>query len=172
MPRPIRRSVDLTSYPDLVAIYLGFRASTPRGVLSLMRIGLGLRRIQKTFPPGLLAHEFFLLGPLHVGFRQYWTDLASLQAFTTAPQHAAWWAGFGRDAQGGGFWHETYCRRGGMEAMYIGMPPIGLARFAPALDPVGPFMTSAQRLGPASLDARTPGEAAAPQANPESQTAA
>ncbi len=129
-----------------MVIYLGFRANAPRGLISLMRIGLGLRRIQAKHPPGLLAHEFFLLGPFHVGFRQYWTDLESLQAFTHAPQHAAWWASFGRDAKGGGFWHETYCRRGGMEAMYIAMPQIGFARFAPPLEPVGPFMTSAQRL--------------------------
>ena len=167
MSRPTRRSVDLSAYPDLVAIYLGFKASTPRGLLSLMRIGLGLRRIQKTFPPGLLGHEFFLLGPFHVGFRQYWTDLKSLQTFTTAPRHAAWWAAFGRDAQGGGFWHETYCRRGGIEAMYVGMEPIGLGRFAPPLDPVGPFMTSAQRLGSVPAEARSSGEAASPQSVPD-----
>jgi hypothetical protein len=147
MQQPNRRSVDLSAYPDLVVIYLGYRANAPRGLLSLMRIGLGLRRIQAAFPKGLLAHEFFLLGPLHVGFRQYWTDLKSLQEFTRAPRHAAWWASFGKDAKGGGFWHETYCRTGGIEAMYIDMPKIGLGRFAPVLDPVGPAMTSAQRLG-------------------------
>ncbi len=144
---PTRRSVDLSAYPDLVVVYLGYRASAPRGLITLMQIGLGLRRIQAAYPPGLLLHEFFLLGPFHVGFRQYWTDFESLRAFTVAPQHAAWWAILGKDPKGGGFWHETYCRRGGIEAMYIDMPPLGLGRFAPPLEPVGPYMTSAQRLG-------------------------
>ena len=162
MPQPTRRSVDLSAYPDLVVIYLGYRAAGARGLVSLAKIGLGLRRLRRAFPPGLLAHESFMLGPFHVGFRQYWTDLSSLQTFTRAPQHAAWWAAFGRDAEGGGFWHETYCRRGGIEAMYIDMPRIGLGRFAPPLDPVGPFMTSAQRLGTVATRVKSPAEAAVP----------
>jgi hypothetical protein len=147
MQPPSRRSVDLSDYPDLVVIYLGYRASAPRGLLSLLRIGLGLLKINSAHPPGLLTHEFFMLGLFHVGFRQYWKDLKSLQDFTRAPQHAAWWASFGKDTKGGGFWHETYCRSGGIEAIYINMPEIGLARFAPPLDPVGSSMTTAQRLG-------------------------
>lgn len=145
MPKPKRRTVDLSGFPDLVVIYLGYRASTPRGLLSLLRIGLGLKKIQAAEPTGLLAHEFFLLGPFHVCFRQYWSDLKSLHQFTHAGQHAEWWASFGKDTQGGGFWHETYCRSGGMEALYINMPVIGLGRFAPAVDPLQ--STTAQRLG-------------------------
>ena len=146
MPQPTRRSVDLSPYPDLVVIYLGYRAASLRGLPSLLTIGWGLRRIRRSPPPGLLTQDTFMFGPLHIGFRQYWADMTSLQAFTRAPQHAAWWASFGQDAEGGGFWHETYCRRGGMEAVYIDMPSIGFGRFAPPRDPVGPFMTSAQRL--------------------------
>jgi hypothetical protein len=145
MPKPERRTVDLSAYPDLVVIYLGYRASAPRGLLSLLRIGRGLLGIQRANPAGLLAHEFMLLGPFHVGFRQYWTDLKSLQEFTHAPQHAAWWASFGKDTKGGGFWHETYCRSGGIEAIYIDMPHIGLGRFAPSVDPLA--STTATRLG-------------------------
>jgi hypothetical protein len=40
--------------------------------------------------PGLLKHEFFMLGPFHVGFQQYWMDLKSLQDFTHSQQHAGW----------------------------------------------------------------------------------
>jgi hypothetical protein len=145
MTKPDRRTVDLTQFPDLVVVYLGYRASAPRGLLSLLRIGLGLKRLQATVPVGLLAHEFFFLGPFHVCFRQYWTDLASLHAFTHAPLHADWWASFGKDTQGGGFWHETYCRAGGMEAIYINMPPLGLGRIAPLVDPLK--STTASRLG-------------------------
>ncbi len=129
-----------------MVIYLGYRASAPRGIVSLIEIGRGLLAIKAAEPPGLLLQEFFLLGPLHVGFRQYWTDLKSLQTFTTTGKHAAWWASFGKDAKGGGFWHETYCNTGGIEAIYIDVPPMGLGRFAPERDPIGPFMTSQQRL--------------------------
>jgi hypothetical protein len=145
MAKPDRRTVDLSQFPDLVVVYLGYRASTPRGLLSLLRIGIGLKRIQATFPRGLLAHEFFMLGPFHVGFRQYWTDLGALHEFTHKGIHAAWWASFGKDTAGGGFWHEAYCRSGGMEALYISMPQIGFGRFAPLLDPLN--STTATRLG-------------------------
>ncbi len=162
MTLPSRRSVDLSAYPDLVVIYLGYRASAPRGVATLLGIGLGLIALRKHVPPGLLAHEFFLLGPFHVGFRQYWRDLESLHAFTRAPRHAAWWAKLGKDTKGGGFWHETYCRTGGMEAIYIDMPRIGFARFAPPLDPVGPHLSTARRLGRLDVAAHEspPGHAA------------
>jgi hypothetical protein len=144
---PTRRSVDLSSFPDLVVVYLGYRASAPRGVLTLLEIGVRLLKIRATPPPGLLLHEFFLLGPFHVGFRQYWTNLESLYAFTVTGQHAEWWRTLGKDTRGGGFWHETYCKTGGIEAIYIDVPPMGLGRFAPERDPVGPYLSSGQRLG-------------------------
>ena len=145
MIKPDRRTVDLSALPDLVVVYLGYRARSPRGLLSLLRIGLGLRRIQAALPRGLLAHEFFLLGPFHVCFRQYWADLDCLHEFTHARLHADWWKSFGRDTGGGGFWHETYCKSGGMEAIYINMPPLGLGRIAPRVDPRD--STTATRLG-------------------------
>ncbi len=126
------RSVDLSGYPDLVVVYLGYRADSLRGVRALLRIGRGLRSVTTHPPAGLLSHETLWFGLLHPGFRQYWRDFERLERFTRAPQHAAWWREFGRDTGGGGIWHETYRLRGRMEAIYSGVPPIGLARFAPA----------------------------------------
>ena len=147
-----RRSVDLSATPDLVVVYLGYRASGLGGLLDLIRIGRGLRSLKADPPPGLLAHEDLWFGLMHPGFRQYWRDFDSLEAFTRAPQHAAWWRDFGRgDGRRGGIWHETYRLRGGIEAIYSGVPPIGLARFAPARVPVGPFMTARQRLAPTAV---------------------
>ena len=111
-------------------IYLGYRAASLRGLVSLMRIGYGLRSLARNTPEGLLLHEGMMFGPTHVGFRQYWRDLASLEAFTRAMQHASWWREFGRDTGGGGFWHESYRLRGGMEGIYLDMPPLGFGRFA------------------------------------------
>ena len=143
-----RRSVDLTGYPDLVVIYLGYRAKTLKGARSLLRIGRGLRSIRKDPPDGLLSHEDLWFGFMHPGFRQYWRDFDSLEAFTRAAQHQAWWRDFARDSGGGGIWHETYWLRGGMEAIYSGVPGIGLARFAPERIPTGPFMSARQRIEP------------------------
>jgi len=140
-----RRSVDLSGYPDLVVVYLGYRAKNLKGVRALLRIGRGLREVKRNPPAGLLSHEDMWFGFMHPGFRQYWRDFESLETFTRAPMHAAWWRDFARDS-GGGIWHETYRLRGGMEAIYSGVPPIGLASFAPERSPTGSFMSARQRV--------------------------
>ncbi len=145
--RARRDSVDLSAYPGLVVVYLGFRVGRLRGLATLLGIGRGLARIQRVMPDGLLAHENLVYGLNHVGMRQYWRDLDSLEAFTRSEPHKTWWQDFGRDPAGNGFWHEAYRLSGGMEAIYVGMPnPVGLASFAAARQPQGPFMTSRQRL--------------------------
>ena len=145
--RPRRDSVDLAGYPDLVVVYLGFRVGRLRGLRALLGIGRGLSQVQREMPDGLLAHENLVYGLNHIGMRQYWRDLESLEAFTRSDPHKTWWRDFSRDAAGNGFWHEAYRLSGGMEAIYVGMPrQIGLGTFAAARRPEGPFMTSRQRL--------------------------
>ena len=144
-----RHSVDLSSFPDLVVVYLGYRAKNLKGARSLLRIGRGLRVIQSNPPDGLLSHENLWFGFMHPGFRQYWRVFDSLENFTRAPQHKAWWGDFARESGGGGgIWHETYRLRGGMEAIYSGVPGIGFASFAPERTPTGPFMSARQRVAP------------------------
>ena len=148
MTMPVeRRSVDLTDYPDLVMILLGFRLRGWRGLLALRRIGPGLSRIARERPDGLLAHEDMRYGLMHFGFRQYWSDMDALERFTRADPHAAWWRDMHALSVGAGFWHETYHARGGIEALYVAMPqPVGLQRFAPERRPEGPFMTARSRI--------------------------
>jgi len=141
-----RRSVDLSAWPDLVVIYLGMRVRSLRGFLTLLRIGRGLSALERNPPDGLLAHEAMLFSPLHFAFRQYWRDFEALERFTKADPHRAWWVQFLKDNGGTGFWHETYTARRGMEAIYIGMPPVGFTRFAPEQTPQGPYMTARGRL--------------------------
>ena len=145
-----RRSVDLSGYPDLVVVYLGYRASGLRAARKLVGIARGLRQVKRQKPDGLLSHEDIWFGFMHPGFRQYWRDWESLEAFTRASPHKGWWADFARDPQGG-IWHETYRLRGGMEAIYSGMPAIGFASFAPERSPEGPFMSARQRVEAGSL---------------------
>ena len=144
--QPVRRSVDLSAYPDLVVVYLGFRVARWRGLLALIGLGRSIAGAVRSRPDGLLAHENLMFGLGHVGMRQYWRDLESLERFTRSEPHRTWWQAFSRDAKGSGFWHEAYAR-GGMEAIYVGMPtPIGLGLFAPERTPEGAFLSSRQRL--------------------------
>ena len=140
-------SVDLSAFPDLVVVYLGFRVSTWRGLKALLGVGRKLGELQRNKPDGLLAHESIIFGLNHIGVRQYWRDLDSLETFTRSDPHKTWWREFSKDPAGSGFWHEAYRKTGGMEAIYIGLPqPIGLGSFAAARAPVGPFLSSRGRL--------------------------
>lgn len=147
MQRPSSKvCVDLSAYPDLVVVYLGFRVSTWRGLLSVLGIGRKLEVIHRDKPDGLLAHEPVLYGLRHIGMRQYWRDFESLERFTRSEPHKTWWREFSKDPKGSGFWHEAYRKAGGMEAIYLGMPKIGFAAFAPERRPDGPFASSRGRL--------------------------
>lgn len=142
----IRRSVDLSQYPDLVMIMLGFRLRGWRGLRAMRRIGPGMAKIMRDRPDGLLAHEGMKFSLLHFGFRQYWRDLDTLERFTRSEPHAGWWRSVRELSADAGFWHETYHARGGLQL------------FAPERQPVGPFM---------SARARIQGGAAEPRAAPQ-----
>lgn len=147
MVQSAKVSVDLSPYPDLIVVYLGFRAQGLSGVRRMMSLGKGFRSIKESPPDGLLRNEFVLWGWMHIGMRQYWRDLTSLEAFTRSAPHSGWWRDFGHGAGGtAGFWHETYSRTGGIEGLYFDMPPTGLGAFAPPRAPAGDFKTARQRL--------------------------
>jgi hypothetical protein len=79
-----RQTVDLSEYPDLVVIYLGMRVRRPRGVLRLLGLGPKIQKSWKRRPDGLLLHEDLIwsLIPPHLGMRQYWRDLDSLERWS------------------------------------------------------------------------------------------
>ena len=60
--------------------------------------------------------------------------------------HQEWWQTF-CDRGGTRFWHETYSRDGAVESVYIDMPPVGLARFAPVTPASGSLFSARRRLG-------------------------
>ena len=142
-----RQSVDLSAYPDLVMIMLGFQVRGWRGLLAMRRIGRGLAQITRNSPDGLLADEGMMFGLTHIGFRQYWRDMDALERFTRSEPHADWWRRMREMSAGAGFWHETYHARGGVEAVYVAMnQPVGLQHFAPERQPVGPFLSARSRI--------------------------
>jgi hypothetical protein len=143
-----RRTVDLSSYPDLVVIYLGMRVNALHGLKTLIGLGPGIRTVATLKPDGLLLHEDFIVSlfPVHAGMRQYWRDFDSLERWARSEPHRLWWQNFLEDSGGTGFWHETYFRRGGIEAIYDDMPaPIGMMKFAPLTPARGPMFSARTR---------------------------
>jgi hypothetical protein len=145
-----RQTVDLSSYPDLVVIYLGMRVNALTGLKTLAGFGPQIAGSVAAKPDGLLLHESltFSIVPVHVGMRQYWRDYESLERWTRSAPHRDWWTRFLKDSGGTGFWHETYFRRGGIEAIYDDMPkPVGMMVFAPVKPARGPMFSAATRAG-------------------------
>lgn len=145
-----RHTVDLTGFPDLVVVYLGMRVRRPRGLVRLLGIGPKIQKSWKQQPDGLLLHEdvIWSLVPPHIGMRQYWRDLDSLERWTRSEPHRLWWQQFLKDSGGTGFWHEAYFARGGIDAIYDDMDTrTGLACFAPALSARGTKFSARTRAG-------------------------
>lgn len=68
-----RQTVDLSSYPNLVVVYLGMRVNALMGIKTLVDFGPKISNAVAAKPAGLLLHEtiVFSLFPPHVGMRQY-----------------------------------------------------------------------------------------------------
>ncbi len=145
---PVRTTVDLSAYPDLVVIYLGMRVEEPRGAETLQALGPQIQASVEEQPDGLLLHEQLIYSqdPLHVGMRQYWRDFEALEAWSRTLPHKQCWSDYLRDRGGTSFWHETYFRRGGFESMYVDADPaVGMARFAPMRPATGPMLAARDR---------------------------
>ena len=148
MTKPDRYTVDLSSYPDLVVIYLGMRVEEPRGLETLETLGPQIQASVEEQPDGLLLHERLIYSeePLHVGMRQYWRDFESLEAWALELPHKTWWTDYLRDRGGTSFWHETYFRKGGFESVYVDVEgPVGMGLFAPRAPAKGPMFSARQR---------------------------
>ena len=144
-----RRTVDLSTFPDLVVIYLGMRVNALTGIKTLIGFGPKIARSVDEQPDGLLLHEsiIYSLFPPHIGMRQYWRDFDSLEAWTRSLPHKQWWQDFLRNSGGTGFWHEAYFARGGMESIYIDIEtPVGFMRFAPVQAARGAMFSARRRL--------------------------
>jgi hypothetical protein len=157
-PKPKRQTVNLSQFPDLVVIYLGMRVNTLTGIKTLAGFGPKISDSVDAKPDGLLLHENIMFSLRHVGMRQYWRDFDALEQWSRSAPHLLWWQKFLRDSGGTGFWHETYFRRGGWEAVYIDMRvPIGLTAFAPVESARGAMFSARKRAGMAGEATSEPG---------------
>ena len=154
-----RRTVDLSTYPDLVVIYLGMRVNAWTGLKTVVGFGPKIDAAVAAQPDGLLLHEslIYSLIPPHLGMRQNWRDFDALERWARSAPHRDWWQGFLKDSGGTGFWHETYFMRGGVEAVYDDIPkPIGMAAFAPVKPARGPMFSARTRAGRGESVVTTP----------------
>ncbi|MBC7787638.1 MAG: phenylacetaldoxime dehydratase family protein [Methylophilaceae bacterium] len=152
MKTPVnRQTVDLSSYPDLVVIYLGMKLRTFAGIKMLIGLGPQIDKSAANMPEGLLHYEnsiIFSFFPLHVGMRWYWRDFESMEAWSRSEPHRQWWQRFMKSSGGTGFWHETYFMRGGMEAIYDDLTsPLGFKAFAPIKQAKGSMFSARSRIG-------------------------
>jgi hypothetical protein len=157
-----RTTADLSGHPELVVVYLGMKAKSLKGFGRLMRTGREIGQAVAARPDGLLRHEnmMFSLFPPHLGMRQYWRDLESLERWTREGLHGGWWTNFLKEPSGTAFWRETYRLKGGMEAIYDDMDqPMGFSAFAP-VGPTGRH-SARDRLGAGRASA-APAEEQAP----------
>lgn len=161
-----RQTVDLSGYPDLVAMYLGMRVDSPRGLLTTLRFIRRIRKAVHARPEGLLLHEPLVFPPRTFGMRQYWRDFDALERWARAEPHRTWWIEYLRDTKGTGFWHETYFMGGGFEAIYDNVhEPTGLLTFAPPEQPMGGMFTARRRLRLAEAHDAAPPPAAPSEAD-------
>jgi hypothetical protein len=152
MPPPLRHTVDLSAYPDLVVIYLGMQPTSLHGARTLRGLAKEIRASVMAQPDGLLLHEnlHYSLWPIHRGMRQVWRDLDSLERWTRSMPHRTWWNRFLRDPSGTIFWHEAYFMRGGIDAVYVHMPtsePYGLMKCTPVIPATGAMFGTRGRAG-------------------------
>jgi len=69
-----RQTVDLSTFPDLVVIYLGMRVRALSGIKTLVGLGPQIDKAGASRPDGLLHFEnkiVFSFFPLHLGMRWY-----------------------------------------------------------------------------------------------------
>jgi hypothetical protein len=155
----LRETVDLSGFPDLVVVYLGMRVRSLRGVGTAISFGPRIQKAADAKPEGLLLHEQLVFGlfPLHLGMRQYWRDLGSLERWTRESPHLDWWRSFHKDAGGVSVWHEAYFLKGGIDAVYVATDaPVGMQRFAPRVGAHGAMSTARMRARHGDVGGATP----------------
>jgi hypothetical protein len=145
-----RQTVDLRAWPDLVVVYLGMKVNAFAGIRTALGLGPQIQRAGEARPDGLLHCEqgiIYRVFPFHVGMRWYWRDFESLERWTRSDPHRIWWQNFLRNTGGTGFWHETYAKAGGIEAIFDDIAaPLGLKAFAPAAPARGSMFSARTRL--------------------------
>ena len=119
---------------DFVVFLIGLRVNKPWKIHKWLPVFLATPRMLKELAAnpesGFLGH---VMSPRVIV--QYWRSFDHLEAYARSKDQEHWpaWVAFnkrvGASREDVGIWHETYqVRAGEYEAVYSGMPPIGLGQ--------------------------------------------
>ena len=119
---------------DFVVFLIGLRVNKPWKIYKWLPVFLAMPRMLKELAAnpksGFLGH---VMSPRVIV--QYWRSFDDLEAYARSKDQKHWPAWVAFNKRGGtsrgdvGIWHETYqVRAGEYEAVYSGMPPIGLGQ--------------------------------------------
>ncbi|MFD4629789.1 DUF4188 domain-containing protein [Streptomyces sp. NPDC058284] len=145
--KPIEGRMTAEREEGVVIFHIGMRINSFRAVRSWLPVFRAmprmLKELSKDRESGLLGYQLLLGSPRVLCVVQYWESQEKLLAYSAAPDkvHRPEWTAFNRRLKQGrgkvGFWHETYVvPAGAHEAVYVNMPPFGLAA-ATGVIPVG-----------------------------------
>lgn len=137
---------------DFVVFLIGMRINKPWKVHKWLPVFRAMPRMLKE----LYAHpETGFLGHTQFGLVlvQYWRSFEHLEAYARSKDHAHWpaWVAFNKHVRHSdgdvGIWHETYkVAAGAYEAIYGGMPAIGLGKVGKLVPASGHRQTARGRM--------------------------
>ena len=149
VPKRVSAKID----GDFVVFLIGMRINKPWKIHKWLPVFQAMprmiRELQARPESGFLGHIMSTRVII-----QYWRSFEHLEAYARDPDRLHWpaWTDFNKRVGGArgdvGIWHETYLVPAGQyEAVYSGMPTIGLARAGEVADVAGAHDSARGRLG-------------------------
>jgi Domain of unknown function (DUF4188) len=138
---PARMSAEIDG--DFVVFVIGMRVNKPWKVHKWIPVFTAMPKLLKELEKN---PESGFLGSISGGLMlvQYWRSFEHLEAYARSHDHEHWpaWVAFNKRTAASrgdaGIWHETYkVRAGEYEAIYSGMPAIGLGKASKLIPAVG-----------------------------------
>ncbi|WP_037677618.1 DUF4188 domain-containing protein [Streptomyces griseus] len=138
--KPVRGRTTAAAEGDVVVLLIGMRVNHFWAVHQWVPVILAMLRmlaeLTRDKDRGLLGRVLLTASPRTYYVVQYWESKEKLYAYATSPDmfHHRAWSIINRKERAGkvrghvGLWHETYVvPEGSYEAIYVDMPPFGLA---------------------------------------------
>ena len=152
MAKIIPRRITAQMEGDFVVFLIGMRINKPWKIHKWLPVFLAMpkmiKELQARPESGFLGH---IMSPRVIV--QYWRSFDHLEAYARDGDQLHWpaWKDFNKRVGGArgdvGIWHETYLVSAGQyEAVYSGMPLIGLARAGASTDAVEGLESARERL--------------------------
>jgi hypothetical protein len=153
---------------DFVVFLIGMRINKPWKMHKWLPVFLAMPKMLKELSQrpesGFLGYTMGL-----ISITQYWRSFEHLEAYARSKELSHWpaWVDFNKRIGGSrgdvGIWHETYrIQAGQYEAVYSGMPAMGLGKVGRLVPASGARETARGRLAPQPVPIADQPTAAAP----------